>query len=124
MKDSKLLKIAEDILNNKKVFLNTIDFESFKNLKLDTDSSTIIGAGKGESTGADNSVQCADAQRYYDEIIKISESLENKFSENKARIKNYETASNTLSITKRSVVSAKENYSDKEKKWFEEFRKI
>jgi len=114
-------KLRDLVTEYNKQFENS---EEINNLELDTDNSTITGTGKGEPTGDDNSVQCADAQRYYDEIIKISESLENRFSENKARIKNYETASNTLSMTKRSVASAKENYSDKEKKWFEEFSKI
>ena len=70
MEDTKLLKIAEDILNSKKVSLNARDFKSFKNLELDTDNSTITGAGKGEPTGADNSVQCVDAQKIFD-IIKL-----------------------------------------------------
>ena len=70
MKDIKLFEIVEDILNDKKISLNVRDFKSFKKLKLDTDTSTITGAGKGEPTGADNSVQCADAQKIFD-IIKL-----------------------------------------------------
>ena len=54
-------------------------------------------------------------------IEKMSDSLENNFFDNKNQLKNYKIEPNTLSVTKRSVVSAKENYSNKEKKWFEEF---
>jgi len=56
------------------------------------------------------------------QIKKMSKELEDKFYQVKQEIKSYEVVYLSSRASKGSVANAKNNYSPKEKKWFEEFK--
>jgi hypothetical protein len=58
------------------------------------------------------------------QIKKMSKELEEKYYQTKQEIKSYEVVSLSSRASKGSVANAKNNYSKKERQWFDEFKEV